>query len=320
MVSIVMPVHNESANIQHVYEALEPVIAKVTDGKYEIIYINDGSSDGTAGLVAGLRANNPRVKLLQLSRRFGKELALTAGITHAEGDAVLTLDGDGQHPIDRIPDFIAAWQSGAQVVVGIRKANLREGFVKKYGSKLFYTLFNRLSGAHMVPASTDFRLIDRAVQQEFIKFSEPDSMTRGLIDWLGFKRVYIEYTALAREGGEAGYKLSQLIKLATNGFISSSPRPLYVSGYLGVFITTGAFLLGAFIFVEQLLLNDPWHLKFTGTAMLSTLVLFLVGIVLMSQGILALYISHIHSQSKRRPLFVVDSQASLGLSKSDLEQ
>ena len=317
LLSIVIPLHNESANIDTVYQQLQPVVDKVSDGSYEIIYVNDGSSDNTAELVAQLHSKNSKVKLLQLSRRFGKELALAAGIGAATGKAVLTLDGDGQHPIERIPDFIDAWKAGAQVVIGVRTANSREGFIKKFGSKVFHTLFNRLSGAKLVPGSTDFRLIDRTVQQEFVKFTEPNSMTRGLIDWLGFKRVYITYTANPRVAGEAGYTVSQLVKLAANSFVSLSPFPLYISGYLGVFITTGAFLLGLFVLIEQIILNDPWHLKFTGTAMLSILVLFLVGILLVSQGILALYISHIHAQSKRRPLFVVDHRGSLGLPKTD---
>jgi hypothetical protein len=167
----------------------------------------------------------------------------------------------------------------------------------------------------MVPRSSDYRLIDRSVQQEFIRLQEPDRMTRGLIDWLGFERAYIEYPASARVNGSgtAGYSIAALTKLAANSFVSLSPTPLYLSGYIGILITVGSLLLGAFIIIEQLILGDPWQLKFTGTAMLSTLVLFLVGILLISQGIMALYISHIHSQSKNRPLYIIDQAGSRGL-------
>lgn len=200
-------------------------------------------------------------------------------------------------------------------MVGIRTANQNEGWVKKYGSKAFYSLFNRFSGTQLIPGSSDFRLIDRVVQQEFVRLQEPDSITRGLIDWLGFERAYVEYKANSRLAGAAGYRFSRLVRLAANSFVSLSPVPLYLFGYLGVLITAGSFLLGSFVLVEQILLGDPWSLEFTGTAMLSILVLFLVGVILMAQGIMALYISHIHSQTKNRPLYVVDFDASQGITR-----
>jgi glycosyltransferase involved in cell wall biosynthesis len=315
ILSVVVPAFNESENIQPLYDALRPMLTKTVRAKYEIIFVDDGSSDDTSKIIAGLRTRNKRVKLVSFSRNFGKEIALAAGLQTANGDAVLMLDADGQHPIDRIPDFVAAWRAGAQVVVGIRQMNQNEGWVKKYGSKLFYYLFNKLSGVVMVPRSTDFRLIDRAVRNEFVKLEEPHTMTRGLIDWLGFKREYIEYTANARTAGEAGYKFNKLFRLAANSFVSLSPTPLYAFGYLGLFITSASLILGLCILIEQVLLNDPLHWNFTGTAMLSVLVLFLVGLVLISQGVLALYISAIHTQAKRRPLYVVDYRNSLGVTE-----
>lgn len=313
--SVVVPVHNEQENIEAFYTSLEAVLQKL-DEAYEVFFVNDGSSDATAELVRKLHKKNKRIRLLQLSRRFGKEVALAAGIAQASGEAILMIDGDGQHPVEKIPSFVQAWRGGAKVVVGVRTDNHSEGIVKKYGSKLFYNLSNRLSGAEQVPGASDFRLIDQVVQQEFIRLQEPDSITRGLIDWLGFERAYIEYAAKPRLAGAAGYKFSRLVKLAVNSFVSLSPVPLYLVGYLGVLITAGSFLLGIFVLVEQILLGDPWSLDFTGTAMLSILVLFLVGIILMAQGVMALYISHIHTQSKHRPLFVVDYAASAGVEQA----
>lgn len=316
-ISVVIPVYNEADNIRPLYNALRSIVQEASDNKYEIIFVDDGSADQTAQAVAELRADNIKIKLLCLSRNFGKEVAMAAGIAEAGGEAVITMDGDGQHPADRIPDFVAAWRDGAQVVIGVRTANSREGVIKKYGSKLFYGVMNRLLGVTMVAGSTDFRLIDREVQQEFIKMYEPNRITRGLIDWLGYKRAYIKYAANPRVAGTAGYKFRPLVKLAANSFVSLSPVPLYVFGYLGLFITGGSLLLGLAILVEQIFLNDPLHWNFTGTAMLSVLVLFLVGLILVSQGALALYISHIHAQTKGRPLYVVNHRTSLGLSDSD---
>jgi dolichol-phosphate mannosyltransferase len=150
-----------------------------------------------------------------------------------------------------------------------------------------------------------------------MNLQETNRITRGLIDWLGFEPNYIHFKAKTRLAGRASYSSRKLINLATNSFVSLSPKPLYLFGYLGILITLGAFLLGISVFIEQLILNDPLHWKFTGTAMLGILILFLVGIVLMSQGILSLYISHIHSQSKARPLYVVDYDKSVGIEPTE---
>lgn len=289
------------------------MVAKVSKRSYEIIFVDDGSSDDTAVCVERLLQSNNRVKQLSLSRNFGKEMALAAGIAHAVGEAILTIDGDGQHPAERIPDFVEAWRSGAQVVVGVRIANQNEGVVKRYGSRLFYALFNNLLGVEMVPGSSDFRLIDREVQQEFVKLKEPQTITRGLIDWLGYERAFVTYTAHPRSAGTAGYKVRKLIRLAVNSFVSLSPVPLYVFGYLGVVITSISFVTGVTVLIEQLALGDPLGWNFTGTAMLSILVIFLVGLVLVSQGVLAMYISYIHTQAKDRPLYVVNRRNSKGL-------
>ena len=311
--SVVIPAYNEAEAIPKLFAALQPVAEQATKGSYEIIFVDDGSADGTTEAVRQLHAHDRRVILLGLSKNFGKEIALAAGIAHARGQAIMMLAADGQMPAERIPDFIAKWKEGWQVVVGVRTTNRQAGFIKRLGSRCFYALFNRLSGASMVPGASDFRLIDQVVQQEFMKLEEPQSITRGLIDWLGFKRAYINYEERPREHGVAAYKLSKLFRLAAHSFISLSPVPLYMFGYLGMVITAVSFLLGASVFIEQVLLHDPWHWHFTGTAMLSILVLFLVGLILVAQGVLALYISYIYSQSKRRPLFIVNPATSIGV-------
>jgi len=198
-------------------------------------------------------------------------------------------------------------------VVGIRSSNQKEGFVKKLGSKAFYRLFNYTSGSQIVPRSTDYRLIDSVVRKEFIKFTERNRITRGLIDWLGFQRDYVTFNSPARLAGEASYKTSQLVRLAMNSFVSLSLKPLFIFGYIGIFITLASLIFGIFILVEQLLMGDPLGLNFTGTALLSILISFLIGLVLTSQGIIAIYLSHVHSQTQERPLFVINENSSINL-------
>lgn len=317
VLSLVVPLYNEGAGLPTFHESLMGTIQKNISEPYEIIYCDDGSSDQTEALIKQWHAADPRTKLIKLSRNFGKENALTAGIAAAKGQAIITLDGDGQHPVELLPQFIAAWRDGAAVVIGIREKSSSD-WAGRLSSHLFYRLFNSMTGQKLVPGSTDFRLIDRRVQQAFLELKETDRITRGLIDWLGFRRTYINFDANVRIHGEPAYNRKMLVKLAMNSFVSLTPKPLYFFGYVGVLITTLAFLLGLSVFVEQLLLGDPMGWKFTGTAMLSILVLFLVGMILMSQGILSLYISHIHSQSKQRPLYIVDYQGSAGITQHEV--
>jgi dolichol-phosphate mannosyltransferase len=319
LLSVVVPLFNEAAVLPAFHEALVNSVKGAAEDSYEIIYCDDGSTDDTAKLVGQWHDHNHRVKLIKLSRNFGKENALSAGIGLASGRAILMIDGDGQHPVELIPKFVDAWQQGAQVVIGVRTGKTKTSWLKRADSVVFHKVFNKLTGQKLLPGSTDFRLIDRAVQQAFLRLEESDRTTRGLIDWLGFRRQFIYFEANARQDGAPGYSQAQLMRLAANSFVSLTPKPLYLFGYLGVFITMGALLLGLSVLVEQLILGDPWHWKFTGTAMLGILTLFLVGTILLSQGILSLYISHIHSQSKGRPLYVIDYSGSAGIEKESPE-
>lgn len=309
IVSIVVPVYNESAGIDSFHNnLLLPELRKIRM-HYEVIYVNDGSTDDTLVKLQRLAKNQPDIKVVSLSRNFGKEIATTAGIEHSTGDATIVMDADGQHPPGLLPKFLEKWHAGAQVVVGIRRTNSKEGFVKRVGSKLFYTLFNS-SGSAMIPGSTDYRLIDEEVRTAFLRMTEGNRITRGLIDWLGYNREYVEFDAPSRMAGKAGYSFRKLAHLALNSFVSLSPKPLFLVGWLGVIITLLAFTVGIVIFVEQFLLGDPMGLKFTGSALLGIFVSFLVGILLSSQGIAALYLSHIHSHTQNRPLFIVNKKES----------
>ena len=249
---------------------------------------------------------------LLLNKPLGKEIATTAGIEVALGQAVLIMDADGQHPPAYISDFLSRWEAGAQVVVGVR-SNDAGGFFKTQGSRFFYRILNSISESQTVPRSTDFRLLDRVVVDEFLRFSERNRITRGLIDWLGFKRDYIEFEAPDRLAGEATYSMRKLVGLALNSFTTMSIKPLFAFGYLGLFITLLAFVAGLTIIVQQFLMGDPLGWDITGSAMVGILVAFLVGVLLVAQGILAIYLSHIYVQAQGRPLYVIDRTSSRNL-------
>ena len=315
MLSFVIPTYNEAEGIETFHKTLfVPNIKKLKDAEYEIIYVNDGSKDATLDLLTTIAKKDKHVKVVNLSRNFGKEIATTAGIFQAVGDATIILDADGQHPPEIFQQFVDKWHNGAQVVVGVRNKEQHEGFIKRTGSKIFYKLFNSTSGAEMVPRSTDFRLIDRDVREEFMKFTERNRITRGLIDWLGFQRDYVYFDSPARIAGQASYKTSQLVKLAINSFTSLSLKPLFMFGWIGGGIIVLSMLFGIFIIVEQFILRDPLALHFSGSVILGTFTSFMVGLVLVSQAILAVYISHIHTQTQNRPLFVVDKKKSKNIS------
>ncbi len=316
--SVIIPCYNEGANIVPFYEHLGSVLAEIekTDMRCELIYVNDGSTDDTLAKLYQLAKHNSKVKIIDLSRNFGKEVATTAGIHYATGDALIMIDADGQNPPELIPQFIEKWQSGAQVVTGIRLSNQKEGWVKRYGSKLFYYWFDRFTDTKRMPGSTDFRLIDRVVQTEFAKMTERNRVTRGLIDWLGFEQDYVEFHANARMSGEAGYSIAKLVSLALNSSISLSLKPLYFSAYAGAIILPLSILIGVFSAIEMLV-GDPLGLNIRGSAYLVILILFLVGLLLVSQGIMALYLSHMHAETQNRPLYIVKKASSRGITSSE---
>jgi len=310
-ISIIIPTYNEAEGIAAFHtKDLAPALDTLAKTTFEIIYVNDGSSDETLACLDRIAHKDQRVKIVNLSRNFGKEIAVTAGLSYAAGDASIIMDADGQHPSQLIATFIEKWQSGAQVVIGIRNSAHKEGIVKRWGSHLFHRLFNTTSGTEIIPGSTDFRLIDANVRTEFLRLTERHRITRGLIDWLGFRRDYVEFHSPERLAGTASYSTKKRIGLALSSFVSLSLRPLYVFGWIGLGITMLSLLSGIFIIVEQIIMGDPLGLKFTGSAMLGVFISFLVGLVLTSQGIIALYLSHIHSQTQARPLFVVDKSTS----------
>lgn len=306
LISIVSPVYNEAEGITWFNDKLCNALEAIRGYSYEIIYVNDGSKDTSLEKLQALRGRpGIVVRVVDLSRNFGKEAALSAGIHEANGQAVLALDSDGQHPVDQIGTFIKKWEAGSDVVVGVRVSNKNEGIIKRYGSKVFYSLFNKITGTNLIPGSTDFRLIDQRVVAEFRKLEERNRITRGLIDWLGFRRDYVEFHADERQFGTAGYTFKKLVELAINTFVSLSAVPLFISGYLGLLFMGIGLIIGLFILVEQVFFGDPMHLAITGTAMVGILITFLVGVILAAQGLIGLYLARLLDEGQRRPLYIV---------------
>lgn len=301
--SIIIPVYNEAANIRPLMAALLPVLTELSRYTCEIIFVDDGSTDRSVQAVEELMVTNSRIKLVEFSRNFGKELATTAGIHSATGDAVIMLDADLQHPPELIPEFIAKWEAGAEIVIGIRRSNTKEGIIKRLGSKLYYSISNLISDTEILSNATDFRLIDRVVIDEFNKFSERERITRGLIDWLGFRRDTVSFIAPERRSGVASYNFSKLLGLAIKSFVSHSLFPLKLAGYAGVLIIVFSLPFGIFMFLSRYIFTNFYN--FSGTAILAVILLFLIGIVLSCLGLIALYIANIHTEVINRPLYVV---------------
>lgn len=309
-----MPVYNESQGIEEFHALLTSSLSKLSSSYlYEIVYVDDGSTDNSVSTLFSIANKDSRTRIASLSRNSGKEIALTAGVATANGDAIIMLDADGQHPPNLIPKFITQWESGFDVVVGVRKNNKNEGWVKKNGSTIFYAIFNRLSGTSLVPGSTDYRLISSEVANEFLQIKHHQRITRGLIDWLGYSQSIVYFDAPARLAGEAGYSTKKLFALAGNSFVSLSFMPLRLILLLGIAVSTLASLTTIFLIIEQFVFSDPFELNVSGTAFLALLLLFITGITLITQGIMSIYIAHMYYNAGNRPLYSISSKKSLRL-------
>lgn len=310
-ISIVIPIYNEAPNVTPLYRAVKKIITGLPQ-RFELIFVDDGSSDDSVNRIKKLSRRDTAVRVVELARNFGKEIAVTAGIHAAQGDAAVIMDADLQHPPELLPQFIDEWEKGADVVVGVKKYGEKERWLKKFTSKCFYSILKRVSPASITPHASDFRLINRKVIDAFRSFTERNRITRGIIDWTGFERHYIYFEAPPRLHGEATYSYRKLVQLAMNSFTAYSMLPLRLAGWLGWLILLGSFFLGSFIFVEQYILGDPMHLGVSGTAKLAIVLLFLVGVVLICLGFVAMYIARIHEEVLNRPLYIVKEEVNGG--------
>ena len=304
-ITIIVPVYNEKPGLELLFKALVSVFEKIGNEKYdwEILMVDDGSSDESWPEILRLSSLDTRVLGISLSKNFGKEIALTAGVEYVceRSDAVICIDADLQHPPEMIPEFVKEWEKGAEIVAGIRKDVGDYSLIKKTGSGLFYSLMSRCSDVNIQPNTTDFRLLDRKVIQTLCRFSERTRMFRGLIDWLGFRKVYLEFSAPDRQNGNPTYSIKKLFYLAINSFTSFSLLPLRVTGFLGIFVCMVTLPLLCYMGIIQMLTLQV----FTPLAYFVVFNTFLVGIILSAMGMLALYIGHIHTEVVGRPLYII---------------
>lgn len=306
LISVILPFFDEEENVRPLYSSLCATCGLLEeDYRFEFVFINDGSHDAGGSIIEEYARGDERIRYIEFSRNFGKEIAVTAGMHACCGDAAITIDADLQHPIELIPEFVKKWGAGAEVVIGVRTSNKGGGVIKKVGSFLFYKIINRISNVEVLANATDFRLIDRAVIDEFNRFTETQRMTRALIDWLGFRREYIYFEANERMNGKARYGFFKLLKLAVGSVVSLSLFPLRLIGYLGCAVTFIFGCLGLYILLGNYFFHESFASSFTGPAQLAILIIFLVGVILMSLGLITLYIANIHGEVINRPLYVI---------------
>lgn len=304
LISVIVPLHNEADNILPLYNRL----SRHTDTlphEFEFIFVDDGSKDNSLGIAERLARKDRRVQVIEFARNFGKEAASSAGLHASRGDAAIMIDADLQHPPELIGTFIDEWENGADVVVGVRSYGKNEGWFKRWSSARFYQIMQKIAHTQITPHASDFRLLDRRVIDAFSHLSERNRITRGLIDWLGFRRAYVQFEAGERFAGERAYTIRKLISLAVNSFTSYSLMPLKLAGYLGIFILATATPTGIIMYVERYVLNDPLNWEIRGTAMLAILLVMLVGLMLACLGLISLYIANIHAEVTNRPLYIV---------------
>ena len=300
-VSLVVPVYNEEESIKLFINEVEKVLER-KDLSYEILFINDGSSDNTLFQLFEYSRINHKIKIINLTRNFGKEAALTAGLDQAKGDVVVPIDVDLQDPPAVILNFIEQWRKGYDVVYGIRSHRKSDSFRKRLSSTWFYNLFNRVSN-HKIPENAgDFRLIDQSVMRAIRQLPERNRFMKGLFSWVGFATTHINYERPARAAGNSKWNYWRLWNFALDGLTGFSTIPLRVWTYIGMFVSLISFFYALFIILRVSILG----IDIPGYASLMTMVLFFGGVQLLSLGIMGEYIGRIFIEVKSRPIYIVD--------------
>ena len=301
VISVAVPFLNEEGNLPELYNRLVKVFASREEDA-EFIFIDDGSSDNSVPLLAAFGKTDPRVKIIQFSRNFGHQAAITAGMDFATGDALIIMDADLQDPPEVLPEMIEKWKEGYEVVYAVRKKREGEGFLKKLFASCFYRIFRKISNLDVPVDAGDFRLMDRNVVDALKKMREKHRYIRGMTTWVGFRQCAVEYDRAARLSGETKYPVWKSAKLAIDAITSFSARPLLWVTNIGLFTAFIAVLFTIRIIWIKLSGNGE---LVSGWASLSVLILFLGGIQLTALGLLGQYISRIFDESKSRPLYVI---------------
>lgn len=302
LISAVVPVYCEERVIPELYARLKAALESLAGFRHEIVFVNDGSIDSSPRLLGDLARKDPAVRVLSLSRNFGHQLAITAGLDHAAGDVVVVLDADLQDPPEVIADMVRKWQEGFQVVYGVRESREGEPFIRLAAIKVFYRLLSYLSDIKIPLDSGDFRLMDRVVVDALLQLREESRYIRGLVSWVGYRQCPLRYGRQSRHSGHSKYRLARLVRLALDGISSFSERPLRLSSHLGFLVTAGSLLLMLYVIIGKLI--NPQRI-IAGWASVMAAVLFLGGVQLLSIGILGEYVGRIFRQAKNRPLYIV---------------
>lgn len=297
--SIIIPVYNEELVVEESHRRLKAVMDS-TGEDYELLFVNDGSRDKTVEILRGIIQSDPHTRLLDFSRNFGHQTAISAGMDHASGDAVIVIDADLQDPPEVMLDMIAKWKEGYQVVYGKRLQRKGETLFKKLTAKLFYRLLHSMTDVDIPVDTGDFRLLDRSVCDVMRNLTEKNRYVRGLVSWVGFNQTAVEYVRDERFAGETKYPLKKMLKFATDGIISFSFKPLKFAEYLGVAVSLLSFLYLIVVIVQKIIGHTV-----EGWASILAVSLFFNGVILFMLGIIGEYIGRIYDEAKNRPLYIL---------------
>src|SRR3954468_22119358 len=301
VLSIVAPAYNEERNVAEFLAALVPVLESIGES-FEIVFVNDGSRDGTLGMLAAAASQDRRIKVVGLARNFGKDIALSAGLAHASGQAVIPIDCDLQHPVGVIPAFVAKWREGHDMVLGVRSRRDEEGFLRRTASRAYYKVMRMMTSVEIPPNAGDFRLIDRKILDVINRMPERHRFMKGIFAWPGFKVAAIEFQAHVRANQtRSSWIFFKLWRFALDGLFSFSTAPLKIWTYVGVVSALSAFVYLAITVIQKLVFG----IDVPGYASLLSLLLLFNGLHMISNGIQGEYIARIFEEVKGRPLYVV---------------
>ncbi|MBI5451143.1 MAG: glycosyltransferase family 2 protein [Gammaproteobacteria bacterium] len=300
--SVIVPVYNEQQVLPELYRRLG-VVLNTLGMPSEILFVNDGGSDGSVAYINSLITTDSRVALIELSRNFGKEVAMSAGLDYARGEAVVIIDADLQDPPELIPELVAHWRAGYDVVYATRTSRAGESWLKKLTAFLFYRLVKRLGGVRIPPDTGDFRLLSRRAVNALTTLRERRRFMKGLYSWIGYRQIAVPYQRDQRFAGVSKWNYWRLWNLALEGITSFTTLPLRLATYVGLVTALGAFGYGAYTIIKTLLWGDP----VPGYPSLMTVILFLGGMQLIGLGIIGEYLGRIFDESKGRPLYFVDA-------------
>ena len=305
MLSIVIPVYNEEKQILKTIEAVCKVLKTVTDD-YRLIIVDDGSRDGTWAVLKELSAKDPRLKILRFSRNFGKEAAIMAGLSRAESKACIIMDADLQHPPELIPEMVSLWQEGYEVVEAVKEDRGQESSVSRFSASLFYKIMNRLSGFNLENAS-DFKLMDKKVVSALLQMPEKETFFRGMSAWVGYTRKEIYFKVPQRETGKSRWSPLKLVRLAITAFTSFSSLPLQFVTFIGILFMLGSVVLGI-----QTLVMKLRGLAIGGFTTVILLLLIVGSCLMISLGMIGMYIARIYNEVKARPRYIISEEYNKG--------